>query len=129
MTNSTKLAALITIALGASACASNTRVERPNLVDGNTWVELSSTDSLVPELRENALQAGCTAKETAAADRAPETEILCRGERLFVRQTHQWLGFRCDTLSAKACDRLVQSLSLGGKQNTSLALRSSPWGI
>lgn len=104
--------ALLTLALAATTvgCASHAE-SRFIDEDGHTWVRLSSKDQIVPMLRDNAIASGCWASPHAELDGNEETVLACRGEEVHLIQNAHWLGFRCKSLPASSCDRLIQSFS------------------
>lgn len=101
--------------------------------DGRTWVQLSSDDPLVPDMKRRANDAGCT---TSRFERGPQPtsyqvhlELVCKGEKLTVAQRVNWLGFQCSTLQGAACERMVLALTTDRRGGGMSAVGGPGWGI
>jgi hypothetical protein len=100
-------------ALCAGCAAAN--VPPPALAqDGKSWIELSSSEALLPELEQRAVAAGCEVFEDPSDPYTSDAEriaVRCAGERLVIEQSDRWLGFQCGTLAPESCQNLMLALA------------------
>lgn len=114
------------IALSATACYIT---PAPQTVDedGRTWVKLSSSESLIPEIQERAEGAGCV--DSRALTNVHGVELLCNREKVQILQDSNWLVFHCSSFEQHTCEKLVLSLTTDNRDVGHNAVGGAKWGI
>lgn len=101
----------------------------PETVDeqGRTWVKLSESESLLPDIRRRAQAVGC--QDVSGVTTQEGLELACRVDTVQIVQNERMLGFHCSRLERQACRKLVLSLTTDKRDMGQNATGGARWGI
>ena len=97
---------------GAVGCA-GAGPPRSQGVPGDTWVQLSSTESVLPDLEKQGHAVGCWVKERKWPDNLSHGGMVlqCPQDVIYVAQYNRWLSYRCGYLRGGACEKMMLRLA------------------